>query len=155
MQNHFHLIASTPSSNLDQCMHRFMGATSRRLTQSGNRINQTYAGRYFKTILNTQFYFLNAYKYIYHNPVKAGISNQAEEYQFSTLHGLLGKSHLLIPTEEDTTLFSSVDKTLNWINEKTSDQKWEAVTWALKKPHFKSKTCRRTRKPVLLEKEVI
>jgi len=110
MSNHFHLIASTPDSNLDKCMLYFMKNTSLRLTRSGNRINQSYAGRYYKTILQSYNYFLNTYKYNYQNPVVANICKRVEDYKYSTIYGLLGKDRLLIPVEEDLTLFSSFDE---------------------------------------------
>lgn len=66
MSNHYHLIASTPKANISQCMHQFMTRSSRRLTRSGNRINETFAGRHYKTILHEPSYYLNAYKYNYH-----------------------------------------------------------------------------------------
>jgi len=154
MNNHFHLIASTPNANIDKCMYYFMKSTSYRITRTGNRINQTYAGRYYKTILQSYNYYLNAYKYNYQNPISAKVVRQVEDYKYSTLNGLLGKSKLVIPIIEDQTLFSSVDKTLLWLNKIISADKKEAIRWGLKRQYFTSKKCRKTNKPILRENDI-
>lgn len=155
MSNHFHLIASTPGANISDCMYYFMKNSSLRLTRAGNRINQTFCGRYYKTILQHHSYYLNAYKYNYLNPVMAGISTCVEDYPFSTLHGLLGKSRLLIPIVEDVTLFSSLRGTLSWLNEVPDEEKLEAVRVGLTKQYFKSKRCRKSRQLILGENDTL
>ena len=94
MSNHFHLIASTPNANIDKCMWYFISHVSRRLTLAGNRINGTFAGRYYKTILNSYSYYLNAYKYNYRNPLTIEGQDLVEDYPYSTLAGLLGKCRI-------------------------------------------------------------
>ncbi len=37
MNNHFHLIATTPDANISQCMQYFMKNVSLRLSRAGNR----------------------------------------------------------------------------------------------------------------------
>ncbi|MCB0391144.1 MAG: transposase [Bdellovibrionales bacterium] len=155
MSNHFHLIATTPQSNIDQCMNRFMTQTSTRIRELGNRKHWTFAGRYFKTILNEPSYFLNAYKYNYFNPVKAKICKNVEDYKYSTLHGLLGLEKLIVPLEEDTVLFDSPKETLDWLNNPVSEEKLEAVNFGLKRSYFKSKKCRKTNKLILDKGEII
>lgn len=149
MNNHFHLIASTPKSNISQCMNYFMKMTSKRLTESSNRINQTYSGRHYKTILDHPNYYLNAYKYIYRNPVEARLSERVENYPYSSLYGLLGQSKLIIPIEEDRDLFPFVESTLEWLNQKPCTTKLDATKWALKRAYFRSKKYRNTNKPII------
>ena len=149
MNNHFHLICSTPKSNISQCMHQFMKNSSFRLTRAGNRINQTFAGRHYKTILQSHSYFLNAYKYNYRNPVEAKMLDRIENYPYSTLYGLLGNKKMLIPVEEDLTLFSSVEQTLNWLNTPIETEKLSALKLALRRPYFKSRICVKTNKPII------
>ncbi len=120
-----------------------MTNSSKRLTKSGNRINQTFGGRHFKTVLQAQNYFLNCYKYVYSNPLRAGLVKQAESYPYSTLHGLLGMNKLLIPTVEDDTLFGDVEGTLRWLNKPVDREHAEAMRVGLKHPFFAAKknTC--------------
>lgn len=130
MTNHFHLIASTPAANIDRCMWYFMGQTSQRLVRSGNRINQTYGGRHFKCVLNSYSYYLNAYKYLYRNPVNAELCTKVEEYKYSSLRGLLGFDRVEFPVYDD--LAVDVEKTLPWLNKAPLLQKTEAVRAALR-----------------------
>lgn len=137
MQNHFHLMIRTPEANLDKAMQSFMGDTSRRLTAAGNRINQTYGSRYFRCVIGSPHYYLHAYKYIYRNPVEAGLCKMVEEYPYSTLRGLLGQNHLFIPVLPDETLFSDVEGTLAWLNNSPTSQDWKDVENAMRRSKFR------------------
>jgi REP element-mobilizing transposase RayT len=79
MSNHFHMLVSTPDSNLPQAMAFFMRETSREIIRRAGRINQAWGGPYSGSMLTQNSYFLNAYKYVYRNPVKAGLCRQCEE----------------------------------------------------------------------------
>ena len=137
MSNHFHLIVRTPGGNLSEAMCWFMRETSRALTRAGNRINMTWGGPHFRSVIGTPHYFLNAYKYVYHNPIAAGICDDVLSYPYSTLPGLLGRQSLLVPVDEDLTLFCDVGGTLDWLNTKPNPEYWEVVGRALKKREFK------------------
>jgi putative transposase len=155
MSNHYHLIASTPDANISQCMHQFMTRTSRKLTRTGNRLNETFAGRHYKCILQHPNYYLNAYKYNYRNPVAAGMCALVEEYPYSTLHGKLKLSRPTIPVCDDTTLISDLRGTLEWLNTAPSLQKLEGVRFGLKHQFFKSKKIRNDNKPMISENDVL
>lgn len=137
MANHFHLIITTPEANISAAMKWFMQETSKALVRSGNRINRTYGDRYFKCVMESHHYYLNAYKYLYHNPIKAGICDSVLDYPYSSLQGLLGNQRQSFPIIEDMTLFSGVDSTLRWLNKKPNEDNWEAVRKALRKRTFK------------------
>lgn len=148
MNNHFHLIVQTPEANLSDGMRWFMRETSRELARKGNRINQTYGGRYFRSIIKTPHHYLNTYKYVYHNPIKAGICKNVLDYPFSTIQGVLGKDLLLIPLEEDETLFNSIEDTLSWLNQIPTDQNWESVRKALRRSEFKLTNVNKKKHPL-------
>lgn len=145
MSNHFHLIASTPLANISECMHQFMTRTSRRLTQEGNRINETFAGRHYKCILNSHPYYLNAYKYNYRNSVAAEICSSVEDYPFSTLRGLLSPSESRILICEDSAFLEDKTGTLQWLNTAPDSVKLEAFRFGLRRQYFKSKKDRNGR----------
>ena len=155
MSNHYHLIASTPEANISTCMQQFNYRSSKRLTKAGNRINQTFAGRHYKCIMQHQNYYLNAYKYNYRNPVAAGICARAEEYPYSTLHGKLNLSQLRIPLCEDTTLNSDRIGTLVWLNTATSPEKAEAFRYGVKHQYFNSKKNPLDNRPILSEDDLL
>lgn len=137
MSNHFHLLLSTPHANLNLAFEWFMRETSRSLVKAGNRINQTYGGPYHRTVVQSPHYYLNAYKYLYYNSVKAGACRDVAEYPFSSLAGLLGFRQLGFPVVEDTTLFSDIEGTLEWLNTTPEETNWEDVRRALRRPEFK------------------
>lgn len=146
MSNHFHLIISAPEGNLSLAMGRFMRETSRLITKSANRLNQTYGSRFHRSMLGSYHNFLNVYKYNYYNPVKAGICERVELYPYSTLGGLIGLKHLLIPVTEDTLLFENgyPDKILDWLNRTPKTEHLEYMRRALRKnvfelPHIDSR----------------
>ena len=155
MNNHFHLILSTPSANISQSMAYFMKATSDEITYQTGRINQTYGARHYKTIIKSHHYFLNAYKYVYRNPVDAGLAKRVELYPYSTLSGLLGYQPLLIPLEEDSTLFSDELGTIKWLNESPCEQDRHSVREALKKQYFTLSNDRVTRRRNNLEIDLL
>jgi REP element-mobilizing transposase RayT len=137
MNNHFHLMVQTPKSNLSDAMAWFMRESSRELVRLGNRINQTYGGPHFRSVIRSSHYYLHAYKYLYHNPIAANLCEDILEYPYSTLPGLLGRTPLLIPVQEDHTLFNDVDGTLRWLNSKPDEENWKAVRKALRRSEFR------------------
>jgi REP element-mobilizing transposase RayT len=137
MNNHFHLLISTPRANLDRIMNYVLRETSRQITKRAGRINQTFGGPYKWSIVRTDIQFGNAYKYVYRNPVEAGRTNRCEDYRFSTLKGILGFEKLVIPTFDDILLSNSgIDvEILDWLNAGTRED-FEAVKGAIKKSEF-------------------
>jgi len=119
MSNHFHLLASTPDANLSEAMNYFMRETSKGINRMTSGEDQVYGGRYYRTLVSNLFYLNHVYKYVYRNPVEAGLSENCEDYIFSTLHGLIGRGRLTIPVVEDTCLFRGFtldESTLQWLN---------------------------------------
>ena len=155
MSNHFHLIASTPDANISKCMQQFMHRSSKRLTRAGNRINESFAGRHYKCILQHPNYFLNAYKYNYRNPVSAGVCLRVEDYPFSTLQGKLFSSKQVIPVCEDENLKLNMSQTLEWLNTMPNPEKLEGFKYGLKRQYFKSKKCRLSNRPLLSEYDLL
>ncbi len=154
MQNHFHLMISTPDANLSSAMQNFMQATSTTIVKNSNRINGTYGGRHSRSIIDSRLYFSHCYKYVYRNPVAIGVCKKVEDYPFSTLHGLLGRQTLYIPVAHDDLLFSDVEKTLYWLNQEPKKEHSDAIKSAMKKPRFKLRKDPNTKKPHSLESEL-
>jgi REP element-mobilizing transposase RayT len=151
MSNHYHLLISTPEGNLSEVMQNFSRETSRWLNLEAGRINQSYGGRHYRSIIQCDHYFRHAYKYVYRNPVKAGLCERVEDYPFSTLHGLLGQQRLFIPLAEDRILMPDIEKTLVWLNQAPSDENWRVVGRALHRSRFWLPKNRDTKKDHVLE----
>jgi putative transposase len=137
MSNHYHMIASAPLGNLSACMQYLQASSSRQITKSAGRINHTWRAKFFRSLIGSHHYYLNAYKYFYRNPIAAGLCDRVEDYRYSTLNGLLGRSHLFIPVVEDLTLFSDVDGTIKWLNTKPKDGHSELMRKGLRRQIFK------------------
>jgi putative transposase len=137
MSNHFHCMLQPTENNLGDAMNYFMRETSRIMGGLAGRCNQTYGGPYRKSRIGSEKYFYHAYKYVYRNPVEAGMAERVENYPYSTLFGLLSGSLLLIPIEEDLVLFGrGVENTLKWLNASYKKDHRSQIKVALKKRDF-------------------
>lgn len=61
-------------------------------------------------------YYKHAYKYVYRNPVEAGMCARVEDYEFSTLCGLLGATNFGVPVIDNMGLIFGPKKMLDWLN---------------------------------------
>ncbi len=155
MKNHFHLIASFPEANLSESMGYFMRETSKVTATYSNRINHIYGTRIFRSRLGSYHYYLNAYKYVFQNPVRALNCDKVEQYPFSTLSATLGQTHSIIPLVEDSLLIDDPEQTLRWINTKISKENLQAIQSGLKKFDFKLPRCSKTNRAHSLETSLI
>lgn len=110
MSNHYHLLASTPDKNLPLIMNRLHTEISIAMNCSSGRINHVFGGRYKACEIKNTNYLDNVIKYIYQNPVRAGLCDLAETYKYSTLSGLYGFSHLQLKIDRsyDEMLFKNL-----------------------------------------------
>ncbi|MDG0816958.1 transposase [Bdellovibrio svalbardensis] len=138
MSNHFHMIVRTPNENLSEAMGFFMTQTSKEIAKVSKRINHAYGGRYHRTMISSPLYYLHAYKYLYRNPVTAGICEKVEDYPYSSLKGLIGETWLEVPVTEDEHWGNLADReeTLAWLNSAPPPEHWELVRLALRKKEF-------------------
>jgi len=85
MENHYHLVLQTPDENIDRFMYEFNKNFSLELRQKTGLINRMFGGRYKWTLIKDKQHYFHVMKYVYLNPVKAGVVEVAEDYQYSTL----------------------------------------------------------------------
>ncbi len=137
MSNHFHMILQTPDANLDRAMNYFLREVSKETCRLSKRKNQIFGGPYHRCLLKEEAYYFNAYKYLYQNPVRAGICQYVHEYKYSTLAGLLGLSKSIIPIRGDRILVENPTPTLKWLNQKMDDETKETIRHGLMKKEFK------------------
>ncbi len=105
MDTHIHLLIS----NYDNKENYFCENLQSAIFSTQNLENLA------EPILNYSQY-LNTYKYIYRNPVEAGLCLRAEEYTFSSLYYLLGKGFLHCPICDHLGLIQNPIHILNWLN---------------------------------------
>jgi len=155
MSNHFHMLISTPDANIDEAMNYFLREVSRSLGKASGRINQIFGGPYHWSLINNSIYYQHAYKYIYRNPVHAGLSRQVEEYKFSTLRGLLGFERLVIPAIDNLDLIHNPASQLRWLNKTYDEDVQEAIRLALRKKEFGFSRDPLTQKQSFLEDRIV
>ena len=155
MENHYHLMLTTPQANLSELMGNFMRETTRQLNLAAGRINQAWGSRHFRSVIASDHYYLHAYKYIYSNPVAAGLAQRCEDYLYSSLRFLLGMGTVEFPVAEDETLFSDLEGTLSWLNRKPDDDDWLQVSWAMKQSQFRLPKRKDNKKPSQLEYDIL
>ncbi len=141
MPNHFHLICSTNSESLGTNFNYFMRETSKTMNYFTGNTNQNWGSRFYRCEISNYHYYMNCYKYVYQNPVRANLVSKCELWKYSSLHGLTGRSHTMIPTECDTLLFSDsgslAQENLDWLNTRVATENLNSMQKALKKRSFK------------------
>lgn len=131
MNNHFHLLCHTPKANLDLIMHRLLKETSKRINHRSAKINHLWGGPYKWSLIENQAYYYQVYRYIYQNPIRAGICDRVEHYPYSTLFTQPFPLHSCIPL-----MFGGIEGELIWLNERFDKADQEIIKSGLKKSNF-------------------
>lgn len=153
MPNHLHLILTVPEQDLGVVMNTFMSDVTRASNRLSGRSGHLFGGPYFRSLINSSRYFGHALKYVYRNPVRANLCKSVEDYEFSTLHGLTGRSHLPFPLHftrvgmELAIPPTETDHFLTWLNTPFPSEAEQLIQKGLRKTVFDDLKCRMTRKP--------
>lgn len=150
MGNHFHLLALTPKEPIDRIMYFFMKKVTNEMHKKTGRINKIFGGRYKGCVIDNPKYLLNVYKYIYRNPVAAGIVQKAEQYPYSTLFYDLNESKLPFALDDVASLnvAESTFVKSEWINSAFEADEVVSMKWGLSKTRFLYKKERNQRKTI-------
>ena len=139
MPNHIHLLISTPDGAIDSSARQLFSRTTRQLNWALGRSGRIFGAPYFRTLIASPLYFRHAMKYVYRNPVKARLCESVDEYEFSTLRGLLGAARLPfplhLPLHEDFTAAlpgETAADWLTWLNEPYGAEAEELLQNALR-----------------------
>ena len=137
MSNHFHALVSTPKANLSEGMRYFMTESSRSIARASGRINRIYGARYKSTIIKSSIHYAHAYKYVYRNPVEAGVCDKALNYEFSTLN-----SKCRIKVEDNSNGFNEhipdfFDELIEWLDDDPGEKFNNDIRKALRRREFK------------------
>lgn len=145
MSNHFHMLIWTPFANLSAIMHRLQGNVSRTVGLRSGRENHLYGRRFQSTLIENDQYFADAYRYLYQNPLRAGLVRRVQDYPFSTLAASLGERRVPFPLFDPHPRGSNIypldpRRRLQWLNELCDSAQLALVRGALKKSQFMYKT---------------
>ena len=131
MGNHFHLLCQTPDENLDVIMQALMRRTSIKIKSRVSEINHLWGGPYHRTLIRNQAHYYQVYRYIYQNPIRAGIVPRVEQYPYSTLKQVPFLIHSFIPMA-----FGGQEGEILWLNEKYKDEEQDLIKRGLRKGEF-------------------
>ena len=102
MTNHFHLMIETPDGGLSRGMQQLLTNYSQMFnaTSDGNALSRSgkkrrrrgalFEGRFKSHLVEKEAYLLELARYIVLNPVRAGMVERPEEYQWSSYRAMVG-----------------------------------------------------------------
>jgi len=149
MSNHFHMLVTTPDGNLSEAMNYFLRETSKEISRRQKRSNHNFRQKYFRSLIKDDRHHSVVYKYIYQNPVRAGICEKAHQYKYSTLRQVIGLDKCIIAINDDI-LFNGKDDwadIFHWVNDSATTEETESIQKGLKKNEFKLVINRKIRRP--------
>jgi putative transposase len=139
MSNHYHLILNTNENNLSAAMTYLHREVARKSNSYACRTNHFFGGRYRWCLIQNDLYYRNAIKYVYRNPIEAGLSSSAQDYKFSTLHGIQSNQSKIKVKQLDFVNDDLIGG-LNWINHSFKSPDMNAIKCGLRRKIFKLPT---------------
>lgn len=97
MSNHYHLLGTATGLSVDRVMCRLLKGISDEVNRRAGRTNHTFGGPYRWTLIEDWFHYHHAFRYVYQNPLRAGLCTDVSQYPFSTLGGLVGTREPGVP----------------------------------------------------------
>ena len=105
MNNHAHMLLKTEEiGELSKYMQRLNTTYGKYYNKKYNRVGYVFRDRYKAEGLYSEEHLYNCIKYIYDNPVKAGICAKAEEYAYSNykrINKKLKEHYIFIDIDQD------------------------------------------------------
>jgi len=89
MPNHYHLLVQTPDANISRCMRHIDGVYTQRFNRRHECDGSLFRGRYKSILVEADSYLLTLVRYIHRNPLKAGLTEKLDNYQWSSHRGYL------------------------------------------------------------------
>lgn len=84
MSNHYHIVATATEENLHRAMQYFNSRVAVRYNKHVGRSGHLWGDRYRSCIIDTDEYYLACVRYIYRNPIRAGMVTSLEEFHDSS-----------------------------------------------------------------------
>ena len=91
MDNHYHLLLSTPKGGLSRAMRHLDGIYTQKFNRVHHRDGPLFRGRYRAILIDAEEYFLSVVRYIHQNPLGAGVVSDIDGYRWSSHWGYLNK----------------------------------------------------------------
>ena len=136
MNNHYHLLISTPNSDIDTFMYYFNKGFADRLRVRSQTINRIFGGPYLWSLIMDSSYLFNVARYIFQNPVRAGIETRAENYSFSSLKYEFENFNFPVPIKQLFENSNCSAEMLAWYNTLPSHLEDSFIRKGLRKASF-------------------
>jgi len=91
MDTHYHLFLETPLGNLSKIIQHINGAYTIYFNKKRDRSGHLFQGRYKAILVEADEYAKELSRYIHLNPVRAGMVNVPEEYEWSSFRYYISK----------------------------------------------------------------
>jgi REP element-mobilizing transposase RayT len=90
MNTHYHLFLRLQKATLSSGIQRLNGCYAMTFNRRHGRVGHLFQGRFGALHVDSDSYFLNLYRYIMLNPVRAGICTRPEDYVWSSYGSTIG-----------------------------------------------------------------
>jgi REP element-mobilizing transposase RayT len=90
MGNHYHLVCETPRGNISSAMQYLNGEYAKGSNRRHGRTGHLFGERFRSFVIEREGYLRRAVRYVYLNPVRAGLTATAEEWLWSTYRATAG-----------------------------------------------------------------
>jgi putative transposase len=74
MTTHVHLVIETPEPNLSRGMQRLLSVHAQEFNRRWRRFGHLFADRFAARVIDEEEYLVEACRYVFENPVKAGVT---------------------------------------------------------------------------------
>jgi REP element-mobilizing transposase RayT len=91
MNNHFHILIETQLPNLSRTLQWLTVSYAGYFNRKYHRIGHLFHGRFKSILVDADEYLKQLSRYIHLNPVRAGLVNQPDDYQWSSYPIYVGK----------------------------------------------------------------
>ena len=107
MDNHIHLIVK--SYKLSEYIKRIGISYVWWYNTKNERVGHLYQNRFISEVINTESYLLRCLRYIHNNPVKAGLCQHPNSFQWSSSHLYFSSKETFVNTKFIENMFNSKD----------------------------------------------
>jgi REP element-mobilizing transposase RayT/AraC-like DNA-binding protein len=90
MSNHYHIVVETVDGNLAQGMQQLNGIYSQYFNRRHGLVGHVFQGRYKAILIQREAYLMEVARYVVLNPVRAGMVQAPEDWQWSSYPYILG-----------------------------------------------------------------
>jgi len=85
MNNHYHLLVRTPSTNLQRGMRDLNGVYAQWFNRRHARTGHLFEGRYKAVLVQSDAHLLSTVRYILRNPARAGVGHRAGDWTWTSM----------------------------------------------------------------------